>query len=182
MGQQIIYTKLSDRFSGPTIKKGVEVLCTARLLTKIENVSLAGLPFIISGKQFKLNFLDIGLLIASKGLDIADSFTNKNLINTFYGLISEQFVGQQLKAKYNNLYYWDRTNPGSNAEMDFVISRDHHIIPIEVKSGKSGALKSLHLALETYPTIEKAIVYSQAIKGSQGKVHWIPIYRAGQDF
>lgn len=182
IGQQIIYTKLSDRFTGPTIKKGVEVLCTARILTKIENVSLSGLPFAVSGKQFKLNYLDIGLLIASKGLATADSFSNNQLINTFYGMMAEQFVGQQLKTTVHNLYYWDRTNPGSNAEIDYVISRDHHIIPIEVKSGKSGTLKSLHLVLSEYPGIEKAIIYSQAKSGSEGKLHWLPIYRAGEAF
>jgi uncharacterized protein len=61
VGSQIIYTKLSDRFSGAIIKKGVEVLTTANIIQPIQNVSIASLPFTDSGKQFKLVFVDIGL-------------------------------------------------------------------------------------------------------------------------
>ena len=56
IGNQIIYTKLSERFSSPTIKKGVDVLKIARLLYSVSNVSVQGLPLTASGKQFKLFF------------------------------------------------------------------------------------------------------------------------------
>ena len=40
-------------------------------------------------------------------------------------------------------FYWCRTEKNSNAEVDFIIQHHHDIIPIEVKSGKTGSLKSL---------------------------------------
>ncbi|MBF0205511.1 MAG: DUF4143 domain-containing protein [Oligoflexia bacterium] len=65
------------------------------------------------------------------------------------GIMAEQFVAQHLylntgKSVSPELHYWPRDKKRSNAEVDFVISRDQEIIPIEVKSGTSGQLKSLH--------------------------------------
>jgi uncharacterized protein len=71
---------------------------------------------------------------------------NWNLINN--GQLAEQFIGQHLR--YNNdidafpeLYYWIRQGR-SNAKVDYVVAHKNNVVPIEVKSGKSGALRSLH--------------------------------------
>ena len=67
------------------------------------------------------------------------------------GGIAEQVVGQLLRTlelEYIEpaLYYWDRTEKkGSNAEIDYVIQHGNRVIPIEVKAGTTGGLKSLHL-------------------------------------
>ena len=66
------------------------------------------------------------------------------------GAVCEQFVGQHLlyKKEYYHepeLYYWNRENPGSNAEVDYVIAHGPAVVPVEVKAGKTGTLKSLHL-------------------------------------
>jgi hypothetical protein len=56
IGIQIIYSKLSERFSGPTIKKGVEVLSLAKIIKPIENVSVARLPFLFRANNSNCNF------------------------------------------------------------------------------------------------------------------------------
>ncbi len=76
-GGQVIYSKLSDRFSGPTIKKGVDVLTKARILKKVPNVSVSGHPLTPVGKRFKLFYLDIGLLIRVSKLRYEESFQSK---------------------------------------------------------------------------------------------------------
>ncbi len=181
IGNQIIYSKLSERFSGPTIKKGVEVLSLAKIIKPIENVSVAGLPFSVSGKQFKLHFLDIGLLLSISNVSYENLFSQKNLNVLFSGSWAEQFVAQQLVCNHSTtLKYWARTNKNSNAEVDYVIENDGEIIPIEVKFGVSGKLKSLHLLLQENPNINKAIVHSKAKFGIQEKIHFVPIYYAGR--
>ena len=180
VGNQVIYSKLSDRFSGPTIKKGVEVLTMAKIIKPIENVSVASLPFSVSGKQFKLLFLDIGLLLAIGNVSHQSLFSQQNLNVLFSGSWAEQFVAQQLLCTHSkNLKYWARTNKNSNAEVDYVIENNGSIIPIEVKYGVAGKLKSLHLLLAENPHIDKAIVYSKAKIGSHEKIKFIPIYYAG---
>jgi len=180
VGNQIIYTKLSQRFSSPTIKKGVDVLKTARLLYGIHNVSVSGLPLTVSGKQFKLFFLDVGLLLRKSNLDYQNLYIKRELSVAFQGMLSEQFVAQQLIAQTEQkTYYWARTESGASSEIDFVISNDAKILPIEVKSGKSGSLKSLHYLLDKNPTIERAIVFSHAKRGKLNTIEFIPIYWAG---
>jgi len=181
IGNQIIYTKLSQRFTNPTIKKGVVLLQTARLLQSVQNVSVSSLPLVASGKQFKLFFLDIGLLLRISNLDYINLYLKRELSAAFQGMLSEQFVAQQLFSQNEqNTFYWARTKSGVSSEVDFIIMKDNAIIPIEVKSGKKGALKSLHYLLENNNQIERAIVYSLAKKGKEKKIEFVPIYWAGR--
>jgi hypothetical protein len=40
------------------------------------------------------------------------------------------------------LFYWTREARNANAEVDFVINRQQEILPVEVKAGKTGTLRS----------------------------------------
>ena len=181
VGNQTIYTKLSERFSSPTIKKGVEVLIMAKILTKIDNVSIANLPFTVSGKQFKMYFLDIGLLLCMAKVPYQNLMQEKNLNAVFTGAWAEQFVAQSFACKHSqNLCYWARTAKNSNAEVDFVTEHEGEIVPIEVKYGASGRFRSLHQLMLENPQISRAIIYSKAKLGIQDNLHFIPIYYAGK--
>ncbi len=175
VGQQIIYTSLSDRFTMPTIKKAFEALKNARLLHKISNVSIAGLPLTAAGKQFKALFLDIGLLVKASGMNITREFENNSLLGIFRGMLAEQFVGQEIVATQNELHYWARSEKSSTAEVDYVIVKNGEIIPVEVKASAKGALKSLHLALQNNSNINKAYIFSEAPLGEVQNLHFIPI-------
>jgi hypothetical protein len=180
IGSQILYTKLSERFSSPTIKKGLELLKTARILMSVENVSITSLPLTSSGKQFKVFYLDIGLMVRKAGIGFKSIYFKNELGAAFQGVLAEQFVAQQLAAnKSTNLKYWARTEGSASSEVDFVIASEGKIIPIEVKAGKKGTLKSMNYVLDKYSNIEKAIVYSNAKSGIAGKIHYIPIWFAG---
>jgi hypothetical protein len=93
--------------------------------------------------------LDVGLANAVLGLDWSSisNLTDENLVNA--GSMAEQFVGQHLldlclNTPNRGLHYWLREGKESNAEVDFVCAFKGKIIPIEVKAGSSGSLKSLH--------------------------------------
>jgi predicted AAA+ superfamily ATPase len=179
IGGQIVYSKLSERFTGPTIKKGLDVLSKAKILKPVNNVSIASLPFTVSGKQFKLQFLDIGLLLCLNNVAYENLFYNKQLNVMYVGSWAEQFVGQQLLANNYQLNYWARDKANSSAEVDFVIQDNGQIIPIEVKSGAKGTLKSLQILLEENIHISKALVFSKAHFGTEKKITFLPIYWAG---
>ena len=62
--------------------------------------------------------------------------------------MAEQFVGQQLRTSQTplespQLFYWQRTG-GRLGEIDFVIQHGNRVVPVEVKSGSAGSMKSLH--------------------------------------
>lgn len=95
---------------------------------------------------YKLLFMDIGMMnhICGNDWTFLQSFPDHELVNE--GAIAEQFIGQHLLSAPGpspSLNYWVRQAKTSNAEVDYVISQGPLIIPIEIKSGKSGTLKSL---------------------------------------
>ncbi len=180
IGSQIIYTRLSNRFTSPTIKKGFEVLSTAKLLYKVSNVSVQALPFSVTGKQFKALFLDIGLLLCMSNVAWENLFHNKDTNSNFTGSWAEQFVGQQLICGgCKPLYFWARTQKNSSAEVDYVIEKNGEIIPIEVKSGRSGKLRSMHLLLKENSHVKQGMVLAKVAMGNDGPLQFRPIYGAG---
>ena len=65
------------------------------------------------------------------------------------GAVSEQFVGQELAAtrppwEPRDLFCWARECRSSNAEVDYLGASGGRIYPVEVKSGATGRLKSMH--------------------------------------
>jgi len=82
-------------------------------------------------------------------LDLAK--TDLSLINS--GALAEQFVGQHLlyadpSFQDPALYYWAREAKSAAAELDYVVTAERQIVPVEIKAGKSGTLKSLHQFLK----------------------------------
>lgn len=181
VGQQIKYSTLAEGYSNPTIKKAFELLETARLFRKVKTASPAGLPLgaSASDKKFKAIVLDVGLFGSLIGGSRSLEYSKTALLSVFQGAMAEQFVGQEILAATNNdLYYWSREAKSSNAETDYLIEKKGKIIPVEVKSGKGGSLKSLHLLLETYPNVDEAFVFSDSQYGKTDgqKISFIPLY------
>ncbi len=74
------------------------------------------------------------------------------------------------------MYYWHCEVRSSNAEVDFLFLIHGKIIPIEVKSGTSGHLKSLHLFLESHPHSDYGIKISQQEQSDYGNIKGVPFY------
>ncbi len=182
VGQQIKYTGLTKDFTIPTIKKAYESLTMARIVHKVKSVSSPGIPLEVhaSDKKFKSLFLDIGLMNRVMGIDYNEALNHKNLLAIYRGQLAEQFVGQELASVSNKqLYYWAREAKNSNAEIDYLVSRSGDFIPIEVKDGPSGKLRSLHLYRQTYNPSYSAVFHS----GRMGihhdeKIIFLPLYFA----
>ena len=103
-------------------------------------------------KSPRLFWLDTGLVNFAAGMQ-KDVFMAENIEAAWKGRIAEHIVGQELMA-YNtdvlyNRYFWTREEKNATAEVDFVIPFQTNLIPIEVKSGDKGTLKSLHLFMSS---------------------------------
>lgn len=181
IGQQIKYAGLAEDYSNPTIKKAFELLETARIFRKVKAASPAGIPLESSSsdKKFKAVMLDVGLLSSLLGISRSSDYLKTALLSFAQGAIAEQFAGQEiLAATDTSLFYWSREAKSSNAETDYLLEKEGKIIPVEVKSGKGGSLKSLHLLLETYQNIEEAFVFSDSKYGKPDgeKITYIPLF------
>jgi len=151
VGKKIKYSNISAQDQSSTIKKDIELLSMARIIGKVTHSNCSGLPLqaAINEKAYKAIFLDVGLMNAICGLDwrVVSQMNDIKLINE--GSIAEQFIGQHLQSLLSDtpnreLVYWVRQGKSSNAEIDYVVSMAGTIIPIEVKAGATGTLKSLH--------------------------------------
>jgi predicted AAA+ superfamily ATPase len=183
IGHQIKYSNLAEGFSNQTIKKSFNLLETARLYKKVYASSPEGIPLgaNVVEKSFKTIMLDIGLLSRINGLAVSAEYNKFTLLSMFRGTMAEQFVGQELlSAGYDDLYYWSRQAKSSTAEVDFLLEKKGEIFPIEVKSGSSGRLKSMHLLLNSYPNVLQGFVFSDAGFGEieDQKLTFLPLYFA----
>jgi hypothetical protein len=181
---QINYSRLSADFTHPTVKKALEVLVNAKIVHRIESVGRLEVPLDIqtSSKKFKALMLDIGLWQRASGIPVDYVVREKNLMDIYRGALVEQFVGQELIANnHDPLYYWARNAKSSSAEVDYILVKEGGMYPVEVKSGSTGSLKSLHLALETIPACPYGIVLSnREYKELPGqRIRFVPLYYAG---
>ena len=102
-------------------------------------------------KSPRLQFLDTGLVNYS--LDIqAQMLGMQDLNPAFKGAIIPHLITQELislntiSSKKPN--FWVREKRQATSEVDLVISQRGKVIPIEIKSGSTGSLKSLHQFME----------------------------------
>ena len=158
VGVKIKYSNISTRDQSITIKTDIELLAMARVISKVIHSHCSGLPLQadVEEKVYKLLFLDVGLMNAICGLDWRSISQMEEIKLVNQGAVAEQFIGQHLQAMLadspnRELNYWLREGRSSNAELDFVIALGGDIIPIEVKSGATGSLKSLHQFMGSKP-------------------------------
>ncbi len=179
VGKQVIYTKLYEQASGFTNRKALDMLCQAKLVRKIHTANPSGLPLGIDGKRFKVAMVDIGLMQSLCGRKPTMHQKKESLLSLYKGQLAEQFVAQELLAWHTSeLFYWSRSAPSSNAEVDFLTQKDYHIYPIEVKSGAAGRLKSLHLFLQTYKNCTEGWVLQEGLyrELSEQKLTFFPLF------
>jgi hypothetical protein len=150
VGRKFKYVQISREHRSAELEVALDQLCKARLATRVLHSSANGVPLGAesASQVFKILYVDIGLMCAALNLDSIQlgqeplDFINK-------GSLAEQFIGQELlysdtPYKTPALYYWLREVKNAAAEVDYVISVGTEIIPVEIKAGSSGALKSLH--------------------------------------
>ena len=105
-------------------------------------------------KSPRLQVLDTGMLNYFAGIQ-KEVLGTTDLNVVYQGTMIEHLVGQELLAgqhnSLSNLHFWVREKKTSTAEVDYVYPYDSKLIPIEVKSGTEGRLRSLHLFMDIAP-------------------------------
>jgi predicted AAA+ superfamily ATPase len=150
LGNKFIYSRVDPAKKLVQIKKALSLLSQAKICTKVLHTTGNGLPLGAQSndKYFKALMLDIGLISVQLGFSSIKHAEAKNIIFSNKGGVAEQFVGQQLRTCQTSLespqlFYWQRTG-GRLGEIDYVIQHGNRVVPIEVKSGSAGSMKSLH--------------------------------------
>lgn len=150
-GNKVKYSNVDRNVRSVYLKEAFHRLELSRLINLVKHTNSSRVPLAngINGNIFKPVFLDIGLANHLGRIKLIDI---QNILTTNEGALAEQFIGQELLTqaeKYSDpqLFYWTREERSSNAEIDYIYQEGNMIFPIEVKAGKSGSLKSMHVYL-----------------------------------
>ncbi len=151
LGKKFVYKVANSEVNTTPLKQALDLLSKARVCHRIMATSSNGLPLGAEADErfSKVIMLDCGLCGASLGLSLHQlrSVSEISMINS--GGMAEQLVGQLLRTVAPAyippaLYYWQRGKKGAEAEVDYIIQHENQVIPVEVKAGTTGTLKSLH--------------------------------------
>jgi uncharacterized protein len=156
LGRKVAYTQIDREERAAALRTAIDLLCKARVCHRVQATDAIGVPLgaEVDERRYKLLLLDVGLMSASLGLSLADIARPTDLTLTNEGAIAEQLVGQALRVieppfREPRLFYWARDRPGSEAEVDYVVQDGRRVVPVEVKAGSTGTLRSLHTLMAT---------------------------------
>jgi len=154
LGGRFVYSHVDGEAKHRELKQALELLRLARVCHRVEHTAANGLPLGAETNPglFKVILVDVGLAAVQQGLSRLDLRDLDTVVWANKGGIAEQFVGQHLRClsqAYEDpgLFYWQRTE-GRQAEIDYVIQHGSHVVPLEVKAGKAGSMKSLHAFMQ----------------------------------
>ncbi|MDF1683481.1 MAG: DUF4143 domain-containing protein [Legionellaceae bacterium] len=182
-GQVFRYTHIPGEFRKRELEPALALLMKANVITPVVSSSAQGLPLGAQANinKFKLLLLDVALMQALLGLTSSDWILNPEQVFINKGMVAEAFVGQELLTygsarQAQDLYYWHRNQPTSQAEVDYLIVNNQDIIPVEVKAGKGSTLRSMHAFLKEHPKTPYGIRFSTQNYSVYEKIQSFPLY------
>ena len=150
LGNKFVFSRVDSAKKIVKIKNALMRLCQAKVCAKVMHTTGNGLPLGAESndKFYKATMVDIGLVSVQLGLSKTSRGEAKNIIFSNKGGLAEQFVGQQLRAAQaplteTQLFYWQATGR-RQGEIDYITQHGNRVVPVEVKSGATGSMKSLH--------------------------------------
>ena len=171
-GEKITFKQISTDYQSSQIREALRLLTLAGIITPVFATAGNGIPLDAEAdeKCMKVLFLDPGLLLAVLQLEGSLSQqlielimvgTPQELINK--GGLTEMVAGLEIARnkpciQRQKMFYWEKTGK-SVAEIDYLDIHNLQVIPIEIKSGTQGGMKSLWIFMR-----EKHL--SQAIRCS----------------
>ncbi len=173
------------RFKYSTVEQGgsarkfttsLDWLIGASLVKSCSNVTTPLFPLVAYEKpeQFKIYMHDIGLLTSMFGFETQQAILKGNLVGPAKGGIYENLIFDMLTKRGYKLYYFK--NESNTQEIEFLITKEQSVIPIEVKS-KNGATLSLNSFIDNYAPPYAYKLISGNIGVSDTKIT-LPLYMA----
>ena len=139
----------NSNYRSREVGEAMRSLDEAQIIKLIYPATVIEPPLVANYKKSpRLQFLDTGLLNYALGIQ-SEMISLNDLSNTYKGSIIPHIVTQELIAlNYINKQkpvFWVREKAQASSEIDLVINYRNMLIPVEIKSGSTGSLKSLHV-------------------------------------
>jgi len=182
----------SSVYGSREMGEALRTLEKAKLIYLVYPTIQTNLPYMPDfRKSPRLQIIDTGLMNYYAGVQ-KELFLAKDLTNVYNGRIIEHIAGQEIIANNSDmlrsLLFWVREKEGSTSELDYLFVDDGLAIPVEIKSGKTGRLRSLHQYIDQTNTRLAIRLYSgpfqidelKTIKGTPFHLLNIPYFLAGK--
>ena len=156
IGNKFVYSQVGGGYSTNEVKKALDMLTLAGIITPVIHTNANGLPLgsEVDPTYRKMLLLDSGLLLRWLNMSgdtselTAQILTNSatDLVNK--GALTEMIAGLELLRYHtpnmrHELFYWVRKAKNAQAEVDYLATYQSEVLPIEVKAGIQGGMKSL---------------------------------------
>ncbi|MCL2181286.1 MAG: ATP-binding protein [Treponema sp.] len=152
---KFIYERAAVETGNARVKQALDMLIMAGLAIPVTHTSANGIPLgaEINPKYRRIIPCDTGIFLHILGIDKTRILLSDDLKTINYGALAEIYAGLELLKNsgthaQRQLYCWSREKAQSSAQIDYLIQRGTVIIPIEVKSGTQGGMKSLNIFLK----------------------------------
>jgi len=185
VGGRLKYARICPDQRVALIRPAVDALEKAGVIRRVIHSSGQAQPLHATAnpRLMKLVMLDVGLMHAALRIE-ASLVQEPDLLAVHRGAVAEQFVAQELIAcgpsnREPELFFWTREALNSQAEVDYLVAAGSKVVPIEVKSGASGSLKSLRLFLDSHPNSKFGVRLHGGAALVEDRIMHLPLYAAG---
>lgn len=161
--KKFVYSQVRPGWKTQEVKNALDLLYKAGILKPVTHTNANGLPLGAEADYSyrKVLVMDSGLLLRLQNMELENSSQTSlqiltssvaDLVNK--GPVAEMIAGLEME-KYktpnlrHDLYYWVKMNRNSTAEIDYILSKDGQVLPLEVKAETQGGMKSLWDFLRT---------------------------------
>lgn len=155
--RKFVYSEVGGGYKSTDVKEALELLTKAGILIPVTHTAANGLPLGSEADTSyrKMLLLDTGLMLRLLNMttgdiseltehiltsDVSDLANKGPMAETIAGLELLHYRTPNIR---HELYYWQRLAKNSRAEVDYISSYRQNVLPIEVKAGTQGGMKSL---------------------------------------
>lgn len=160
VGKKFVMSAVGE-YRSVAVREALEMLCLAGLIIPVVHSAGNGLPLgaEANNSYVKYLFIDCGLLLrmlsdGSNGQQLTEAIligNAKDLVNK--GGLTEMVAGTEMLCYrpmhiLSELFYWQRAERGSMAEVDYLVADQGKVLPVEIKAGERGGMKSLYYFMD----------------------------------
>ena len=170
------YSVIENKGTARKFESSLDWLRSAGMIVHSYNVSLPAFPLTayVKESQFRIYLCDIGLFSAMFGYQLKAAILSDTLEGPAKGGIYESLIADIFYKSGQSLYYYKKDD--STLEIEFLLERDAHAIPVEVKA-KKGSSKSLNELLKS-SQIPVGYKFTAQNAGRVNKKITLPLYLA----
>ena len=172
---KFIFSQVKKGWRAKDLEDALQWLIGAGLVHKVCRIEKPFMPLssYADASSFKVYLCDVGLLRRLARLPAQIVLDASEIYTEFKGAMTENYVLNELvKSVDPSPYYW---TSGNSAEVDFVIQKDIHIIPVEVKAEENVKARSLAEYRKKYQP-EFSVKTSMRNETNGSEILNIPLY------